>query len=389
MDDAALRARRAFAQGLDRPAAAPARDVVGRLLAVQAQDLRAARLALRARTRGLTAADVDAALTADRSLVVAWLGRGTLHLVRAEDHAWLLALTAPPRMAANRRRLGQEGVSPDEAERALGVVERALAAEGPLTRPELAARIAAAGIRTAGQATPHLLMLAALRGIVVLGPLRDGEQAFALVRDWLGEAAATRRGASAAPMTRRGTSAAPFARLAAGAAPAGPLAGAAREAALAELARRYLVAHGPATAADLAAWAGLPLRDARAGLAAIAGELSEPEGDRVDLRGREPPRGPVPPRLLGAFDPYLLGWRDRGFAVAPGHARRVHPGGGILRAVATADARVVGTWTLHRRRSRAAVTIAPFTPLEPRVDAALQAEAADVARFEGRRLDRH
>jgi hypothetical protein len=358
VDDAALRARRAFAQGLDRPAAAPAAEVVGRLLAVQAQDPRAARLALRARTRDLTAADVDAALTADRSLVVAWLGRGTLHLVRAEDHAWLLALTAPPRMAASRRRLGQEGVAPGEADRAVGVIERALAADGPLTRAQLAARLAAAGLQTEGQATPHLLMLAGLRGIVVLGPLRDGVQAFVLARDWLGVG------------------------------PPAPLRGDDRDAALAELARRYLAAHGPATAADLAAWAGLPLRDARAGLAAIAGALGELGGGLVDLRGREPPRGPVPARLLGAFEPYLLGWRDRGFAVAAEHARAVHPGGGVLRAVATVGGRAVGTWGARRRGARLAVTIEPFGALGPRAAAALRADAADVARFEGRSLDR-
>ena len=43
-----------------------------------------------------------------------------------------------------------------------------------------------------------------------------------------------------------------------------------RDAALAELARRYLAGHGPADDRDLAKWAGLPLRDARAGLSAIA-----------------------------------------------------------------------------------------------------------------------
>src|SRR3954452_9114119 len=170
-------------------------EVVRHLLAVQAQDLRAARLALRARSEGLTAADVNNALTEERSLVVAWLGRGTLHLVTADDYPWLLALTAPTRLTNNRRRLGQEGVAPDDADRAVKVIERALADEGPLTRPELAERIAAHGIRTEGQATPHLLMLAALRGIAVLGPLREeGGQAFALARDWLGTAPPTRLG---------------------------------------------------------------------------------------------------------------------------------------------------------------------------------------------------
>ena len=262
-----------------------------RLLAVQAQDLRAARLALRARGVA-TAAEIDAALTDTRELVVAWLNRGTLHLVHRDDYAWLLALTAPPRFTSNARRLRQEGVSPDDAERAVAAVERALADEGPLTRPELAERMAAHGIRTAGQATPHLLMLAALRGVAVL----TGE-AYALTRDWLGEE------------------------------PAVPD----RDEALAELGRRYLAGHAPAGPGDLAQWAGIGKRDATAALQA-AGTAGPAETD------------PVGPRLLGAFDPYLLGWRDRSFAVAPEHAKAVHPGGGIIRAAATVDGRVVGTW---------------------------------------------
>ena len=114
-----LRRRRAAAQLLHPRTARPAADLVRALLAVQAQDLRAARLALRARSANLTAAAIDAALTSERSLVVAWLARGTLHLVAAEDHAWLLGLTAPAQDASARRRLAQLGVTPDRAERAV------------------------------------------------------------------------------------------------------------------------------------------------------------------------------------------------------------------------------------------------------------------------------
>src|SRR4051794_7816810 len=185
MDAAALRARRAAAQLLHRPPGPGVAGVVRSLLAVQAQDLRGARLALRARAEGLTAAAVDAALGDERSVVVAWLGRGTLHLVAREDYPWLLGLTAPTRAAAGARRLRQEGVAEADAERAVAIVERALGAEGPLTRAALGARIGAAGIRTEGQALPHLLGLAARRGLAVLGPVRDGAQAFALPRDWL------------------------------------------------------------------------------------------------------------------------------------------------------------------------------------------------------------
>jgi hypothetical protein len=351
---AELRARRAAAQRLHRPEGADPDAIVRGLLAVQAQDGRAARLALRARGEGLTAAGVDTALTDARSLVVAWLMRGTLHLVGREDYPWLLGLTAPGRAAGSARRLAQEGVSAEEAERAVAIVARALADDGPLTRAELARRIAAAGIRSEGQAAPHLLALAARRGIAVHGPVRDGEQAYVLTRDWLGVA------------------------------PALPLEGDARAAALAELARRYLEGHGPATAADLATWAGLALRDARVGLDAIAGELSEHGAGLVDLAGRaDPPDRALAPRLLPAFDPYLLGWKERAFAVPAAHARRVHPGGGILRAVATAGGRVVATWGARRRGGRLAVEVQPFGRLPAGVARALATEADDVARFEG------
>jgi hypothetical protein len=355
VDDETLRRRRAAAQLLGEPAhGADPVAAVRHLLAVQAQDPRAARLALRARTRGLTAEQVDAAL-ADRSLVAGWLLRGTLHLVAAGDFGWLLGLIAPTRAATSARRLSQERVTPDAADRAVAIIERALAGEGPLTRPELAERLTAAGIRTEGQAMPHLLMLSVLRGIAVLGPMgADGAPAFVLARDWLG----------AAPPTA--------------------LAGEERDRALAELARRYLIGHGPASAADLAAWSGLPRRDARAGLEAIAGELII-EGDMVSLAAGAHPDGdaegpPVPPRLLGAFDPYLLGWKSRAFAVAPEHAQRVHPGGGMVRAVATVDGAAVGTWT--RKRRTGAPVLELFAAVTPQDMQALRADAQDVVRFE-------
>ena len=135
-------------------------DVTRRLLAVQGQDPRGARLAIRARSAGLCAADIDRALTAERSLLITWLNRGTLHLVCSEDYWWLHPLTTPPLFTASARRLAQEGVPPGDADRAVAVIEASLAADGPLTRAQLAERITAAGVRTEGQALVHILLLA-------------------------------------------------------------------------------------------------------------------------------------------------------------------------------------------------------------------------------------
>src|SRR5829696_3780396 len=152
----------------------PARDpvaVAARLLAIQGQDPKGARLAVRARTigTGVSAADVDRALTDDRSLLITWVNRGTLHLIRSEDYPLLQTLMTPPLRTASARRLQQEGVPPADAERAIATVERALAEDGPLTREQLRDRVEAIGVRTARQALVHTLMAASLHGLIVRG----------------------------------------------------------------------------------------------------------------------------------------------------------------------------------------------------------------------------
>jgi Winged helix DNA-binding domain len=318
--------------------------VVQRLLTVQGQDPRGARLAIRARSSGLTAADVDRALTDDRSLLITWLNRGTLHLVGREDYPWLHALTAPRLLTGNARRLAQEGVTPSKAERGVGVIARSLAEEGPLTRAQLRERIAAAGVRTEGQALLHLLMLACLRGLAVRGPMVGRQHAYALVQDWLGE--------PAAPVDR--------------------------DLALAELARRYLTGHGPADERDLAKWAGLPLRDARAGLGAIAAELRTCADGLLDLAGRPPAAELPPPRLLGAFDPLLLGWTSRE-AILAAHHQRIVTVNGLFRPFALVRARAMAVW----RMSADEITLEPFDRLTRRDAAALSDDANDVTRYLG------
>ena len=65
-----------------------------------------------------------------RSILITWLNRVTLHLVRSEDYPWLHAVTTPPLHTATARRLAKEGVSPDSAERAVAAIERSLRRRG-------------------------------------------------------------------------------------------------------------------------------------------------------------------------------------------------------------------------------------------------------------------
>lgn len=314
--------------------------VAERLLAVQGQDPRGARLAVRARTSGVAAADVDRALSEDRSLLITWLNRGTLHLVRSEDYPWLHLLTAPTHFASCKRRLQKEGFSERDGERALAVIEKTLGDEGPLSGKDLRARLEAAGVKTEGQIFIHLMFIAAAKGILVRGPMAGKQHAYVLVRDWLGEPK---------PVDR--------------------------DKAVTELARRYLVGHGPADDRDLARWAGLPLRDARAGLEAIASELEQRDDGLVELKKR-PETGPMPPpRLLGAFDPLLLGWTSRDEVVGP-HKVLVTLNG-IFRPFALVDGRAVARWGLAGGK----VTIEHLEGVRKKDAAALDEEAQRVLEF--------
>ena len=160
--DERVTAGRMRAQLLSGAGARSPEAVVERLLAVQAQDARGARLAVRSRSVGLRAADVDAALTDDRSLLITWLNRGTLHLVRPDDYWWLHPLTTPQIETTNRRRLHQEGVSDAQAAHGIDVVTDAVRSHGPQTRRELRSRLEAAYVPTAGQAFIHVLLVVAI-----------------------------------------------------------------------------------------------------------------------------------------------------------------------------------------------------------------------------------
>ena len=177
-----------------------------------------------------------------------------------------------------------------------------------MTRDRLRQVLDAVGVRTTGQALVHILYRATLDGLIVRGPMIGAEHAFVLRADWLGERQTVDR-----------------------------------DRALAELARRYLVGHGPADERDLAKWAQLSLRDARAGLSAIASELDERPDGLVDVRRNDPE--PLPsPRLLGPFDPLLLGWRSRELVL--GDAQGVVTVNGIFKPIALIGGRAAGTWSM-------------------------------------------
>jgi hypothetical protein len=324
-----LRAQRLAAHGLSRPATTVA-AAARRALGLQAQDLRQAAWALGVRTAGATRASVDAAFAA-REVVRTWSLRGTLHVTPAEDLPWLVRLLAPKNLARARGRLRQLAIADEDVAAARAVVERSLAGVS-LSRDELFARLEAAGQAVRDQRGVHLLFCLSQAGVIA----QAGEP-FVLVED------VVRR-----PRALTG------------------------DEALGELARRYLEGHGPATADDLAFWAGLGKREATRAMT-IAGPV-----ERVTA--------PVPRALLlPGYDDYLLGYADRSACIDDGHFERVVPGrNGVFLPMVAIDGRIRATWSRRSSGGRVTIVVRPFEPVRG-LRAALDGAALAHGAFLGER----
>jgi Winged helix DNA-binding domain len=343
------------AQGLDpdhsaRTAVAATVHCAG----VQAQDRTASRLAVRARSQGLTAAEVAQACDRDRTLVRTWLMRGTLHMVAAQDARWMLALLGPRLLAGQRPRRHQLGLNDATCDRLQAVAPAVLAA-GPMTRSELVTALAQQGvaIEPRGQAPAHAVFYLSASGLTCRGPDRGAEPTYVLLDDWLGSPSADRNASIDDPAR--------------------------------ELAQRYFDAFAPASREDFQSWSGLPGKVATAAMAELdlspvqlGGSVAVPSQQRLWSPGKQR-QAQDGWRLLPAFDTYLLGYRRRDLACEPSMARLVYAGGGWIHPSVVRRGRIVGTWRL-RSAQPATLSVEMFDHAAA-ARPAIEREAADIERF--------
>ena len=342
-------------QHLDALAAIGVADVVRNVAAVQAQDAVAEVLAVRLRTEGMTEGDVEWARVEERSVARTWALRGTLHLLPADDVRWILRLVGPTIVRKFQRRHRELGLSPDVYSRAVDEMIQALEEHGALTRRQIAERWAAHGLPAEGQGVPYLLSRASLEGIICFGPTVNGKATHVLLDSWLGEGS---------DVVDPGE----------------------------ELVRRYLSAYGPATHEDYGTWSGLPTAEVRGAFHSIRDELLKIDVDGTPMWMPQTHAGLLDEvlspdrltiRMLGAFDPYMLGYRTRDLGVAPEHLKRVHPGGGIIRPTILVDGRAIATWTRKRMGRKLSITVSPFGRISGDVRTGIDGEVEDIGRFMG------
>jgi hypothetical protein len=341
-------------QHLVSPYAASAREAVGSLLAVQAENPSQAAWAVASRTQNPDQADLAALLDSGAVLRTHVL-RPTWHFVRAEDIGWLLDLTGPRvRRVTGQQLRDAHGLDERSTGQTLAALTQVLASRGQLTRAQLAQELRERGIRGSGQMLMILLAHAELGGLVCSGQVADGEHTYALMDERV-------------PAPRR----------------------LGRTEALAELAVRYFTGHGPATERDLAYWATLTLTDVRAGLLQVRDQLDsfQHDGRTFWHAPGDPPCGPMKPagHLLQILDEMYRGYQDsRWLLDAAGDVPR-------SRETATGMALVDGQLLAAMRRTIASdqvrFDLRPYRELTPAETEALNQAAGrygEYLRLEGR-----
>ena len=322
-------------------------QVVKHMGAIQAQDFGQAVWAVGLRMKNPSLAVIEKAIV-DKEIILTWPMRGTIHFVPAEDAKWMLKLMAAKGVRAGLSHARQLGVTDEIMTKAEGVFASALAGGKQLTRGAMMQCLIDAGIDTTAQRGYLLLRHFSQTGLLCLASAEGKQQTFALLNEWIPTSIKLEK-----------------------------------DEALAEIAVRYFVSHGPATIRDFANWTGLTMTDAKTALQMVKSQLLSEiiKGDEYYFQGS--PSSVVPGiHLLPGFDEYFLGYKDRSAIISTEHASKVVPGGnGVFKPMILSNGQVVGTWKRILKKSSVAITYDFFdSPLSART---LNVEAEAYARFVG------
>jgi hypothetical protein len=350
MDRAAVAHRRLHNLRITSPALESPEDVLRWLGAVQSQDYPGGKWGIGHRLTDITDAALDQAFDAGRLLRTHVL-RPTWHFVLPDDIRWLLELTGPRILATNAHYSRQFGVH-DVLADGQRAIAKALERGDHLTRKEIQAVLQQAGINAHGLGLAYVLMYAELNALICSGRLRGKQHTYALVED-------------RAPDAQR----------------------LGRDEALAELTRRYVRSHGPATPHDFAWWSSLTVTDARRGLAMLGSEI---EHQTIDGQtywfepGQPPPRAQSPSvYLLQGYDEYFVGYSGASKAVLDlsSAARSQAQASGAPTHVIVLDSQVVGRWQRQLSKSGVSIKTELYAPLDAAGQAALAVQADAYGRF--------
>lgn len=324
-------------------------DAVSWFGAVQAQDYLGSLWAVGQRMNQASEDIVEQAI-AKRFIVRSWPMRGTLHFTHAKDLRWMLQLLAPRVIKRTAFRYKELELSPETLSKSESIIIKALVGGKELRRDELFVVLDQNGISPSGQRGIHILSFLAMKGLICFGS-RNGKQfTFTLLDEWI-------------PPTKPKDT----------------------DEALAELAKRYFLSHGPATIHDFAWWSGLTRTEVRRSIELIKTHLTHETLDEHVYYFTPATYRTInhTAYFLPAYDEFTVAYKDRRAIIDSAHF--IQAGNG-LRPTIVFDGKIIGTWIRELKKHEVIVTMHFFSPISLSERNVISTAANRYGKFLGREL---
>ena len=305
-------------------------ELVSHFGAMQAQDYAMVKWAVGLRL-GKTESDIEHAINSG-DIVRTHVLRPTWHLVSPADVRWMLQLSAQRIRGAFAAMSRQLGLDAKFYTRCNKLIEREVTGRY-LTREEIMDALGKKKIPTNELRSVFIMMNAELDGIVCNGAMRGKQYTYALLEERI-------------PAAKQLT----------------------RQEALATIAKRYFISHGPASLYDFSWWSGMSVADARAAIALVAHEL-----DNITLDGRthwfkdpgiSDNAKPKSIYFLPAYDEFMVSYKDRSVCLDPSRTKETITNNGIFKPVVIVDGKVVGLWKRTTKKDSIHIEMQYFSPIK-------------------------
>jgi len=296
-----------------------AKEIVGWMGAMQAQDFAMSKWAIGARLPNATDKQVEKAFN-DGDILRTHVMRPTWHLVSADDIYWMLELTATRIKAITKVRDIALGIDESIYAKTNAILEKSLSGGKQLTSDELKVIFENEKIDTNENRFYHYMMQAEIDAVVCSGAVKNKKQTYALLSERV-------------PKVQRFS----------------------KDESLTKLAERYFKSHGPATLKDFVWWSGLTVSDARKGLESVKDKFiseiidSETYWFESSIHNFTSDNSAV--YLLPAFDEFIISYKNRNAIISPEHQTLAFSSNGIFRPLIVVDGQVIGIWKRTNKKN--------------------------------------
>lgn len=334
-----------------------AKDIVSWMGAMQAQDYLMSKWAIGVRLPKTTDKEIHKAIS-DGDIIRTHVLRPTWHLIVPEDIHWMLSLTAPQVKKLMKTHDKQLEITDELYTKSHNIIEKALSNGEHLTREELVTLLEKEHIKTNDNRSSHLLMRAELDTIICSGEIKNNKHTYTLLAG------------------RVHHHHHPFSR----------------EEALAKLAQKYFLSHGPATLQDFAWWSGLSQKDAKTGLESIKSELISVTAESKTYWLKDISSQLIHENhkvhLLPAFDEFIISYKDRSATLSIDHHKRAVSTNGIFRPTIVVDSQVIGLWRKTTLKNKVTIETDFFHKQDPHIIESIEQAIGEYGHFLNKEIER-